>query len=137
MYVYIIIYILSSSPRRHVRVDGSGSAAQLPGPGRAPMRHVTPSPETRREIFIDNLLVRIHLIIYMIVVDRLCFAPWEFESPFPSDLLSTFPKTSLAHTTSRKALDPQPRNPKPSLRPPTPKPETFPETPNPETRNLP
>jgi len=34
-----------------------------------------------REFFIDNLLVRIHLIIVMIRWTGL--APWEFEFPFP------------------------------------------------------
>ena len=41
-----------------------------------------------REFFIDNLLVRIHLIIVMIRWTGL--APWEFEFPFPGSLLSTF-----------------------------------------------
>ena len=36
---------------------------------------------TEREFFIDNLLVRIHLIIAMIRWTGL--APWEFEFPFP------------------------------------------------------
>ena len=40
---------------------------------------VIPSPSRERDFFIDNLLVRIHLIIEMILVDRL--APWEFEFP--------------------------------------------------------
>jgi len=45
-----------------------------------------PLPETRKvrapegEFFIDNLLVRIHLIIVMIRWTGL--APWEFEFPF-------------------------------------------------------
>ena len=43
-----------------------------------------------REFFIDNLLVRIHLIM-----SQMCFwwtglAPWEFEFPFPGSLISTF-----------------------------------------------
>ena len=37
---------------------------------------------------IDNLLVRIHFIIVMIRWTGL--APWEFESPFPGSLTSTF-----------------------------------------------
>ena len=41
-----------------------------------------------REIFIDNLLVRIHYIIVMIGWTGL--APWEFEFPFPGSLTSTF-----------------------------------------------
>jgi len=41
-----------------------------------------------REFFIDNLLVRMHLIIVMIRWTGL--APWGFESPFPGSLTSTF-----------------------------------------------
>ena len=41
-----------------------------------------------REFCIDNLLVRIHFIIVMIRWTGL--APWEFESPFPGSLTSTF-----------------------------------------------
>ena len=40
------------------------------------------------EFFIDNLLVRIHFIIVMIMWTG--FAPWEFEFPFPGSLTSTF-----------------------------------------------
>ena len=40
-----------------------------------------------REFFIDNLLVRIHLITVMIRCTGL--APWEFEFPFPDSLAST------------------------------------------------
>ena len=40
-----------------------------------------------REVFIDNLLVRIHFIIVMIGWTGL--APWEFELPFPGSLTST------------------------------------------------
>ena len=43
---------------------------------------------TYRELFIDNLLVRIHFIIGMIRWTG--FAPWEFEIPFPGSLTSTF-----------------------------------------------
>ena len=41
------------------------------------------SPE--REFFIDNLLARIHRCFWCTGL-----APWEFESPFPGSLLSTF-----------------------------------------------
>ena len=41
-----------------------------------------------REFFIDDLLVRLHFIIVMIRWTGL--APWEFESPFPGSLTSTF-----------------------------------------------
>ena len=43
------------------------------------------STAEEREFFIDNLLVRIHLMIW-----RTGVAPWEFESPFPGGLISTF-----------------------------------------------
>ena len=43
---------------------------------------------SEREFFIDNLLVRIHLIIVMIRWTGL--APWEFEFPFPGSRTSTF-----------------------------------------------
>ena len=45
-------------------------------------------PESEREFFIDNLLVRIHVIIVMTRWTGL--APWEFEFPFPGSLTSTF-----------------------------------------------
>ena len=48
-----------------------------------------------REFFIDNLLVRIHLIIVMIRWTGL--APWEFEFPFPDSLTSTFIFPNLKH----------------------------------------
>ena len=41
-----------------------------------------------RELFIDNLLVRIHFIIVMIRWTGL--APWKFEFTFPGSLTSTF-----------------------------------------------
>ena len=41
------------------------------------------SPE--REFFIDNLLVRIHRCFWCTGL-----APWEFESPFPGSLKSSF-----------------------------------------------
>ena len=37
------------------------------------------------ELFIDNQLVRIHLII-----ETTGLAPWKFEFPFPGSLTSTF-----------------------------------------------
>jgi len=40
------------------------------------------------EFFIDNLLVRIHVIIVM--MRRTGLAPWEFEFPFPGSLTSSF-----------------------------------------------
>ena len=49
---------------------------------------------SKRVFLIDNLLVRIHLIIVMIRWTGL--APWGFESPFPGGLAFTF----LAHHTT-------------------------------------
>jgi len=46
------------------------------------------SPQREREFFLDNLLVRIHLIIVMMRWPGL--TPWEFEFPFPGSLTSTF-----------------------------------------------
>ena len=40
---------------------------------------------SEREFFIDNLLVRIHRCFWCTDL-----APWEFESPFPGSLISTF-----------------------------------------------
>ena len=48
-----------------------------------------------REFFIDNLLVRIYLIIEMIWLTGL--APWEFEFPFPGSRISAFLLWSGAH----------------------------------------
>ena len=48
-----------------------------------------------REFFIDNLLVRIHFIIVMIMWAGL--APWEFEFPLPGSLISAF----LVHQGTR------------------------------------
>jgi len=52
-----------------------------------------------REFFIDNLLVRIHIIIVMIRWTGL--APWEFEFPFPGSLTSTF-LGKVRHTAARR-----------------------------------
>ena len=41
-----------------------------------------------RDFLIDNLLVRIHFIVLMIMWTGL--APWEFEFSFPGSLISTF-----------------------------------------------
>ena len=46
-----------------------------------------------REFCIDNLLVRIHVII--LVIRWTGLAPWEFEFPFPGSLTSTFLEENL------------------------------------------
>ena len=48
-------------------------------------RRTEPRAQPEREFFINNLLVRIHLIIVMIRWTGLAF-----ESPFPGSLTSTF-----------------------------------------------
>jgi len=40
------------------------------------------------ELFIDNLLVRVHFI--NVVIRWTGLVPWEFEYPFPGSLISTF-----------------------------------------------
>ena len=49
---------------------------------------VMTGPQRERELFTDNLLVRIHFIIVMVRWSGL--APWQFEFPFPGSLRSTF-----------------------------------------------
>jgi hypothetical protein len=53
-----------------------------------PQRRQAAVEETEREFFIDNLLVRVKLIIAMMRSTGL--ALWEFEFPFPGSLTSTF-----------------------------------------------
>ena len=50
-------------------------------------RVLSESRVREREFFIDNLLVRIHLII--VIIRWTGLAPWEFESHFPGSLEST------------------------------------------------
>ena len=59
--------------------------------------HVDHVPLRRREreLFIDNLLVRIHNTIVMIGWTGL--APWEFEFPFAGSLTSTFLPSCAEH----------------------------------------
>ena len=62
--------------------------------------------KTEREVYIDNLLIRIHFIIVMIKWTVL--APWEFESPFPSSRTSTFliRKTQIVFTKATPSINP-------------------------------
>ena len=48
----------------------------------------------KAELFIDNLLVRIHFIIVTIKWTGL--APWEFEFPFLGSLTSSFLREALS-----------------------------------------
>ena len=68
-------------------VQGSGFRVQGSG-FRVQGSWVPISGVLQREFFIDNLLVRIHVIIGMNRWTGL--APWEFEFPFPGSLTSTF-----------------------------------------------
>ena len=73
-----------------VATFGSGGAAAGGGvDGEDQSRDPELSTESiERGFYIDNLLVRIHFIIEMIWWTGL--APWDFEFPFPGDLISTF-----------------------------------------------
>ena len=54
-----------------------------------PVGHVTTGFFCRkRELFVDNLLVRIHSI--MAIISWTDLAPWDFAFPFPGSLTSTF-----------------------------------------------
>ena len=48
-----------------------------------------------KELFVDNLLVRIHCII--VVIRWTGLAPWEFELPFPGNLTSTGTTCGYCH----------------------------------------
>ena len=68
---------------REAKRAEAGSRGRRP-PNRAPR----PRAARERELFIDNLLVRIH---YIIVMSRWTgLAPLKFEFPFPGSLTSTF-----------------------------------------------
>ena len=70
-----------------MEVFRSNVYVQVLGTGTGP-RHRVSRRERESEFFVENLLVRIHLIIVMIMWTGL--APWEFEFPFPGSLTSTF-----------------------------------------------
>ena len=80
-------------------------------------RRPPPRPPSHREFFIDNLLVRVHLIIVMIRWTGL--APWEFEFPCPGSLTSTF--LAQRATTRRRARSRRP----PPQPPPRPRPQRI------------
>jgi len=44
-------------------------------------------PHLKRDLFIENILVRIHFII--LIIRWTGRAPWEYEFPFPGILTST------------------------------------------------
>ena len=54
-------------------------------------------PGAEREFLIDNLLVRIHVII--VVIRWIGLTPWEIASPFPGSRTSTFPGTVVTPGT--------------------------------------
>ena len=74
---------LSSELCAHIRQSGSDSGAGTAHPAlvRRSRRRRHLLEREGEELFIDNLLVRIHLIIEMIRWTGL--APWEFGFPFP------------------------------------------------------
>jgi len=55
------------------------------------MESIQDHEEMKRELFLDNLLVRIHHIF--VVIRWTGLAPWEFEFPCPGSLTSTFLKS--------------------------------------------
>ena len=58
------------------------------------------STKLKREFFIDNLLVRILFILFIVVMIRWTgLALWEFEFPFPGSFTSTFLATKLEMLT--------------------------------------
>ena len=87
------------------RVDGFGVGSGWRGDqlrGLAQPEHRRAHRLPQRDLFIDNLLVRIHFIIVMIRWTG--HAPWEFEFPFPGSLTSTFLETrGLAQPERRRA----------------------------------
>ena len=72
---------------RQTKVRCSGVAGGCSHPGQKYLRRV------QRDLFIDNLLVRIHLIIAMIRWPGL--APWELELSLPRNLTSTCSGSTL------------------------------------------
>jgi len=80
---------------------GPSGGAQPGGSGWPYPQRVLLCKPAERELFIDNLLVRIHFIVVMIRWTGL--APREFEFPFPGNLTSTF----LA-PAEKEELNPQP-----------------------------
>jgi len=73
-------------------------------------KEAVPDPMPERELFIDNLLVRIHFGIVMIRWTGL--APREFEFPFPGSLTST----SLQANGKKEAVpDPMPAKKPPPI----------------------
>ena len=82
----------------------------------------TQNVSREREFFIDNLLVRIHLII--VVFRWTGLAPWAFELPFPGSLTFTFlhfqtqekRDPSSAVVNLARNLTPKPQTPTPNYR---------------------
>ena len=70
----------------------SDTAAAFTSPAAERIWHTHDSQGQMERVLIDNLLVRIHLVIEMIWWTGL--APWEFEFPFPGNqplLMSEIP----------------------------------------------
>jgi len=82
----------------------SSSSLSAHGPVQIIALETGPDPTRKlseREFFIDNLLVRIHVIIVMSRWTVL--APWEFEFPFPGSLTSTFLVKVINLPTTRRS----------------------------------
>ena len=79
---------LSTTLSRALRGVKSDLEVRLGGEQQLHHRFIIPAgSQPERECFIDNLLVRIHLIAVMSRWTSL--APWEFEFPFSGSLTST------------------------------------------------
>ena len=61
------------------------------------------SSTIERDFFFDNLLVRMRFIMAMIWWTGL--APWEFESPFPGSLSSSFLHLRETSNTGKDDVD--------------------------------
>ena len=87
------------------RPEGGNCRPNPNAPRRGAARglHLRGRARVEREFFIDNLLVRIHVILEMFWWIGL--APWEFELPFPGSRLSTFLVLSLLLLSRLSLLD--------------------------------
>ena len=71
---------------------GTGGGWLRMGGIRPPRVNRQSVPRQEREFFIDNLLVRVNRYFWCTGL-----APWEFESPFPGSLISTFLGPPILH----------------------------------------
>ena len=108
VYIYIRIKHIAAQVRERLVVAGRGTAVkERPGAVGGNSMRTTDSqvfPQRLRELFIYNLLVRIHFIIVMMRWTGL--APWEFEFSFPGSLTSIFLGSVRNPTNCRPILPP-------------------------------